>query len=55
MTISFDDFLDWLDDNPNSLSQFSDWLTEVYSHQAAVTNSGLKVEAKDKEGAIEKN
>lgn len=53
--ITFDEFLDWLDDNPTSLSQFSDWLTEVYNHQAAVTNSGLKVEGKDDEGDAEKN
>ena len=52
--ISFDEFLDWLDDNPTALNKFSDWLTEVYNHQAAVTNNELKVEGKE-EGNAEKN
>ena len=55
MNISFDGFLDWLDDNPTSLNHFSDWLTDVYNHQAEVTKSDLKAEAKADEGEVEKN
>ena len=25
--ITFDDFVDWLDDNPNAFNQFNEWLT----------------------------
>lgn len=26
--LSFDNFMDWLDDNPNSLKEFTQWLVE---------------------------
>lgn len=26
--LSFDNFMDWLDDNPNSLKEFTQWLIE---------------------------
>lgn len=29
--IDFDEFIDWLDDNPNELTNFSNWLTEQFN------------------------
>ena len=54
-TLSFDDFIEWLDDNPESLNQFSQWLTDVYNHQVGITNKELAEETQSKEGDTEKN
>ena len=27
--LSFDDFVDWLDDNPNAINEFNEWLLSV--------------------------
>ena len=54
-TLSFDDFLEWLDNNPDSLNQFSQWLTDVYNHQVGITNKELADETQTKEGDTEKN
>ena len=32
-TIVFDEFMDWVDDNPTSITQFSEWLSGVFTHQ----------------------
>lgn len=29
LTLTFDDFMDWLDDNPTALNNFTEWLTSV--------------------------
>lgn len=29
LTLTFEDFLDWLDDNPTALNDFTEWLTSV--------------------------
>lgn len=53
--ISFEDFIDWIDDNPNKLNEFSQWLTDVYNHQVGMSNQTLAKEAKADEGESEKN
>jgi len=55
MALSFDDFLDWIDDNPSSLNDFSQWLTDVYNHQIGITNKEVANEAKTDEGDTGKN
>ena len=27
--LSFDDFVDWLDDNPNAINEFNEWLLSI--------------------------
>jgi hypothetical protein len=44
--LSFDDFVEWLDENPTSINEFSAWLTEVFSQQASLVNSNIKVDEK---------
>lgn len=41
-TIKYEDFLDWLDDNPDELSKFSNWLMECLG-----INKFLTPEAED--------
>ena len=45
-TLSFDDFVEWLDENPTSINEFSAWLSEVFSQQASLVNSNIKVDEK---------
>ena len=52
-TLSFDAFVEWLDENPTSINEFSAWLTEVFAQQASLVNSSIKVEEKNE--ADEKN
>ena len=54
-TLSFEDFIDWIDDNPNKLNEFSQWLTDVYNHQVGITNKEVADEAKTDEGESRKN
>lgn len=44
-TITFDDFLDWLDEHPTAINDFSLWLTQVFNAQASLANKNIKVEA----------
>ena len=37
--LTFDSFVDWIDDNPKSLSDFSNWLTSMLSKNS-VLNDG---------------
>lgn len=54
-TLSFEDFIDWIDDNPSKLNEFSQWLTDVYNHQVGITNKEVASEAKTDEGESGKN
>ena len=38
---SFDEFLDFCDENPNLVAEFADWLTRVITQQAATTNKQI--------------
>lgn len=54
-TLSFDDFIDWIDEHPSSLNDFSNWLTDEFNHQAEITNQELEVDTKKAEEDAEKN
>ena len=43
-TLSFDDFIDWLDANPTAISEFSVWLTSVFEAQSGLVNKDIKPE-----------
>lgn len=51
--LKFDEFIDWIDENPSSLNEFSQWLNDVYQHQMGISN--IKEDAKADEGDSEKN
>lgn len=46
--IKYDDFLDWLDDNPNQLTVFSDWLLNIITTNDKIANKEDKKDKKDK-------
>lgn len=48
-TISFDDFLDWLDEHPTAINDFSLWLADVFNTQSGLANKNIKVEAPKEE------
>lgn len=33
----FDDFLDWIDENPNIITEFSEWLTNIFTQQQQIS------------------
>ena len=37
-TLSFDDFIDWLDNHPTAINEFSIWLTSVFTAQSGLIN-----------------
>ena len=43
-TLSFDDFIDWLDANPTAISEFSVWLTSVFNAQSGLVNKEVQPE-----------
>ena len=43
-TLSFDDFIDWLDDNATAINDFSVWLTSVFNAQSGLVNKDVKPE-----------
>ena len=51
--LRFDDFIDWIDDNPSSLNEFSNWLNDVYKHQMEISN--IREDGKTDKGDDEKN
>lgn len=42
----FDDFMDWIDDNPTSITDFSNWLADIFNLQAVITPD-TKIEKKE--------
>lgn len=32
--VLFDDFMDWIDENPTSITEFSNWLADIFKIQA---------------------
>lgn len=48
--VKFDDFLDWLDENPNRLADFSNWITEIIKKNqdlAPIKEENKKEEVKE--------
>lgn len=39
ITITYDEFIDWLDENPNKLTEFSKWLNEVLTKNAYINQA----------------
>lgn len=54
-SLTFDDFLDWLDDNPAAINEFSQWITDVFTTQAELVNKSIKVETPEENTTDEKN
>lgn len=49
----FDDFLDWIDENPEKVNDFSNWLTDVFTQQQQISPKDDKIE--QPKGEDEKN
>lgn len=41
-TISFDDFMDWVDENPAVVAEFSQWLVSVMQRNGYISNADNK-------------
>lgn len=48
-TLSFDDFLDWMDANPTAINDFSIWLTNVFNAQSGLVGKEIETEVKSAE------
>lgn len=49
-TLSFDEFMDWLDENPWQLNDFSNWLSSVLNKNSFINNQ----KKEEKEGTKKK-
>lgn len=47
LTLSFDDFMNWIDENPNALNEFSMWLTSI------ITKNSVLNDKEEKESSTE--
>lgn len=54
ITISFDTFMDWIDQNPYQVTEFSNWLTETFAAIKLIDENADEKEEK-KEGEQPKN
>ena len=45
-TMSFDDFVDWLDENPAVLEEFSNFLISTFQREAEMKENKTKIEDK---------
>ena len=50
ITVMFDDFMDWIDANPNILNDFSQWLMETISQQQTLAPQVEKQEQIEDDG-----
>jgi hypothetical protein len=48
-TLSFDDFLDWMDANPTAINDFSIWLTKVFNAQSGLVGKEIETEGTEEE------
>lgn len=54
--LKFDDFLDWIDENPDKITDFSSWLTDTFTQQDEISNKPeIKEEVKKEAEENEKN
>lgn len=53
--ISFDDFLDYIDSNPDVVTQFSEWLTKGNAIVGEVSNNNIEKEDSKKKKAKKKS
>lgn len=55
-TIIFDEFMDWVDQNPTSITEFSQWLAGVFNMQQTMNAADISEdEAKEAQEESEKN
>ena len=47
--LMFEDFMDWIDDNPESVNDFSTWLTYVFTQQQEISPNDNKKELTEEE------
>lgn len=43
LTITFDEFVEWLDMNPDKLQEFSEWVTDNITKQNTLTNKKILI------------
>lgn len=53
-TIKYEDFMDWLDDHPEKVQEFSQWLIDTLNQQKDISPE-IQEKNKDTRGAIPKN
>lgn len=46
-TLTFDDFMDWLDENPEVISEFSEWLANVVNKNSYISKNSEKANSED--------
>lgn len=55
INIEFDDFIDWLDDSPEKMNEFSEWLTSVINKNKSLSPEVSEKEVKESKKHSEKN
>lgn len=53
-TIKYEDFMDWLDENPDKVTEFSNWLIDTLNQQRDISPE-VDTKNKDTQGYIPKN
>lgn len=53
LALTFDEFLEWLDENPTTLAQYTEWLTDVISQNNYIANKSA--DAKEESEEVKKN
>lgn len=49
LELSYDEFIDWLDDNPEELGNFSKWIIEQNENESKLTAKKKKMSTKSKQ------
>jgi len=47
--LMFEEFMDWIDDNPESVNDFSTWLTQIFTQQQEISPVDNKKELTEEE------
>lgn len=53
-TVKYEDFMDWLDENPDKVNEFSNWLIDTLNQQKDISPE-IDNKNKDNKGYIPKN
>jgi len=54
LAIDFDNFIEWLDDNPDKLNEFTEWMIANTKKQSELSNSKKEVKEEKKESGSKK-
>ena len=49
ISLSFDDFMNWIDENPTVLNDFTIWITSIISRNSLFSESNKEVEVNDED------